>query len=212
MKSWSVSLTVFLAALGATILACWGIWAFMLQPTAEAVRTANRIHELFETSFPVSPRIHANAGALFPQAARTEEVVLMETSGTVKETLEGILPQAQALEVLSPYAARIGFRTRETFQINVRAGGHTADCTLPTPRILIVETSAIQVLKPENIDWDSLGEKAKQRAARALERGARRLVEDAQAPQKARTEFEEQISGILQSANCEAVFPRREIP
>lgn len=212
MKTWTASLAVFLGALGVTILACWGIWAFMLQPTAEAVGTANRLHDLFNQQFPITPRINANAGALFPQTSRSEDMVLLETSGTIHDTLDGILPQAQGLEVQSKYSATIGLRTRETFQIDVRAGGRIADCTVPVPRILFLETSEIRVLKPDGIDWDSLDTKVKRRAMRALERAARGHIEQAHALQMARSEFEQRVGDTLRSVDCEAVFQGREIP
>lgn len=212
MRPWSVSFTVFLGILAVTSAACWAVWAFMLQPTADAVKTANTLHERFNTEFPVSPRIHANAGALFAQSSRSEEFVLLESAGIVRDSLEGILPRAQALVIESPYTAKTGVRSRETFQLDVHAGGRVLDCTLPAPRILSLELTNPSIIQPAGMDWNALPEKTRHRASRALERAAKRHLEEDRVPQKAREALETRVAAIIESANCRAVFPRREIP
>jgi hypothetical protein len=212
MKPWSVSFVVFLAVLAVTVAACWAIWTFMLQPTAEAVKTSNTLHERFTADFPVSPRIHANAGALFAQSSRTEEFVLLESVGTVRETLEGLLPQAQGLVVESTYTAKTGIRSRETFQLDVRAGGRLVDCTLPMPKILSLEFTDPTIIQPAGMDWNALPEKTRHRASRALERAAKRHLEEDRIPQKAREVLEASVAAIVGAAGCEPIFRRREIP
>lgn len=212
MKAWSVSLAVFLAILAVTAAACWAIWAFMLQPTAGAVKTSNTLHERFNEEFPISPRIHANAGALFAQSSRAEELMLLESVGTVRETLEGLLPQAQGLVVESLYTAKTGIRSRETFQLDVRAGGRVVECTLPTPKVLSLELATPSIIQPAGMDWNALNEKTRHRASRALERAAKRHLEEDGIPQKALEALEARVAAIVKSADCEPVLKRREIP
>lgn len=212
MKPWSMTFFVFLGAMLVTVFACWAVWVFMLEPTSEAVRTANVLHERFENELPISPRIHASAGALFAQTSNAEECVLLETSGLVRETLEGVLPQAEGLELETSFAAKIGFRSRELFQLNVHAGGQTVDCILPTPRILVVELGIVRVLMPEGIAWDSLSEKTIHRAHRLLERGARNQLVGDQVPEQVLKTFRDRVSAILLSEHCNPVFVGREFP
>ncbi len=212
MKPWSISFAVFLAVSAVTAAACWAIWAFMLQPTAEAVKTATRLHERFNEEFPVSPRIHGNAGALFAQSSRTEEFVLLESTGTVRETLDGLLPQAQILVIESLYTAKTGIRSRETFQLDVRSGGRVVDCILPLPRILSLELTTPSIIQPAGMDWNALNEKIRHRASRTLERAAKRHLEEDRIPQKAREALETRVAAIVGAADCEPVFRRREIP
>ncbi len=212
MKFWSVTFSVFLAAMIGTTFACWAVWAFMLNPTAAAVKTATRLHERIINKFPVSPSIYANACALFAPSNRSEELVLLETNSTVRETLDGLLPQAVGLTIESAFTAKTGIRSRETFRIDVRSGGLMADCNIPTPRIISLELIDPKVLQPHGMPWESLPEKTRLRAVRALERGAKRLIEERRIPQESRRAFEARLTSILQSVHCEAVFPHREIP
>lgn len=212
MRPWSVSFAVFLGALVATAAACWAVWAFMLNPTAEAVKTATLLHTRFDTEFPVSPRIHANAGALFAQSSRSEEFVLFESAGTVRETLDGILPQAKGLVIESAFTVKIGIRSRETFQLDVRSGGRVVDCTLPAAKILSLDLTTPKIIDPVGMEWDALPEKTRHRARRTLERAAKSLLDQDHIPEKARAALEARVTAILDSANCQAIFPQREMP
>lgn len=212
MRPWSLTTVVFLAASTVTALVCWALWVFVMQPTGEAVKTANQLHDRFLVEFPISPRIAASAGTLFSQTSRASEFVLLESSGTAVETLEGLLPQGGELVVESSYTATTGIRAREHFQLDVRSGGKIVDCTLPQPRVLTVELGDPQIRKPAGMDWKTLSEKQRHRALRTLERGARRLLQEEQSPRKAREALEALVEGILHSEHCEPVFPAGGTP
>ena len=76
----------------------------MIQPMDNAVKAANKIERIFSENFAITPRISANAGVLFSQTARDENLV-MATREVVVE-----LPIDMPLEDGSQPRVRADFR------------------------------------------------------------------------------------------------------
>jgi hypothetical protein len=157
-KPWHFWL-VLLACAAVTILSCWAGWVFLMQPTGAAVKTAGTLRDTVLAETGISPRILANAGALFSQSAEGDQKTILEKTYPLTETLEGIGP----VEATATF--RAGFFPREKFEIRVDRGGRTATATLPPMRILDLAIDAPALA--------ALPGPARERAERLLRRAAK---------------------------------------
>ena len=196
----------FGSALLVTSLCAWVSWEFFIKPMDAAVRTSNLLHEKFQGSLGVSPRILANAGVLFSQKSELESMVLSKGEVSVRETFEGQKPGGGDFSVSASFRAEGGFFFREPFQINVRRGGIVADVTLPQVKVLTLEKTDTIQFEPADLAWDDLSDRLQTRVSRSLERRARRDLLKGGLLKRAEHELREKVRGIASQAGCEVVF------
>jgi hypothetical protein len=186
-KPWHFWL-VLLACAAVTILSCWAGWVFLMQPTGAAVKTAGTLRDTVLAETGISPRILANAGALFSQSAEGDQKTILEKTYPLTETLEGIGP----VEATATF--RAGFFPREKFEIRVDRGGRTATATLPQMRILDLAIDAPALA--------ALPGPARERAERLLRRAAKsRFTKNTTS--EARALFFKKVQTAGLAAGCE---------
>ena len=200
----------FGGALLITLLAAWVSWRFFIQPMDAAVKTANVLHEKFQESLGVSPRILANAGVLFSQKSELESLVLASAEVGVLEGFDGQKPGGGDFSVAAVFRAEAGFMYREHLQINVRRGGASADVALPQIKILgLIMISPLE-FEPKDLDWDKMSERLQTRISRSLERQAKRKMIEDGLLKKAEQQLQEKVRSIASQAGCEVVFLKSE--
>jgi len=196
----------FGGALLITTLSAWFSWQFFIKPMDAAVRTANRLHETFQESLGVSPRILANAGVLFSQKSELESLVLSNGEVRVSETFEGQKPGGGDFSAIAGFSAEGGFFFRETLQINVRRGGAVADVILPQIKILSLEIASPILIEPADLAWDAIPDRLQTRVTRSLERLAKRQLSESGLVRRADDLLREKVRQIASQAGCEVVF------
>jgi hypothetical protein len=202
----------FGGALVITSLSAWVSWEFFIKPMDAAVRTSNLLHEKFQGSLGVSPRILANAGVLFSQKSELESLLLSSGEVSVRETFEGQKPGGGDFSAGAGFRAEGGIFFREPFQINVRRGGVVADVTLPQVKVLRLEMTPPVLFQPEDLLWDAMPERLQTRITRALERRAKRDLLEAGLLKRAEQELREKVREIVSQARCEVVFVSAKEP
>jgi hypothetical protein len=196
----------FGGALLITSLAAWVSWEFFIKPMDAAVRTANLLHEKFQESMGVSPRILANAGVLFSQKSELESLVLSSGEVSVRESFAGQKPGGGDFSAGADFQAEAGFFFREALQINVRRGGAIADVSLPQIKILRLEMSSPVQFDPGDLAWKALSDRLQTRVSRSLERRAKRDLLEGGLLKRAEHELREKVRHIASQAGCEVVF------
>lgn len=196
----------FGGALLITSLSAWVSWEFFIQPMDAAVRTANSLHEKFEESLGVSPRILANAGVLFSQKSDAECLVLSSGEVSVRESFHGQKPGGGDFSAEAGFRAEGGIFFREPFQVDVRRGGKVVDIKLPQVKILRIEAMGPVALIPADLAWDGLSERLQTKATRALERLAKNRLSEAGLLKRSEEELREKVRRIASDAGCNAVF------
>ena len=175
-----------------------------------AVRTSNLLHENFQGSLGVSPRILANAGVLFSQKSELESLVLSSGEVSVREPFEGQKPGGGDFSAGAVFRAEGGFFFREPFQINVRRGGAVAEVLLPQVKILRLEITTPVLFQPEDLVWDRIPDRLQTRITKALDRRAKRDLLEGGLLKRAERELREKVRGIASQAGCEVVFVASE--
>ena len=196
----------FGGALLITSLAAWVSWEFFIKPMDAAVRTANLLHEKFQESMGVSPRILANAGVLFSQKSELESLVLSSGEVSVRESFAGQKPGGGDFSAGADFQAEAGFFFREPLQINVRRGGAIADVSLPQIKILRLEMTSPVQFDPGDLAWDGIPDRLQTRISRYLERRAKRGLVDGGLMKRAEQELREKVRRIALQAGCDVVF------
>ena len=196
----------FGGALLITSLAAWVSWEFFIKPMDAAVRTANLLHEKFQESMGVSPRILANAGVLFSQKSELESLVLSSGEVSVRESFAGQKPDGGDFSAGADFQAEAGFFFREALQINVRRGGAIADVSLPQIKILRLEMTSPVQFDPGELAWDGIPDRLQTRISRYLERRAKRELVDGGLMKRAEQELREKVRRIASQVGCEVVF------
>lgn len=196
----------FGGALFITSLAAWVSWEFFIKPMDAAVRSANLLHEKFQESMGVSPRILANAGVLFSQKSELESLVLSSGEIRVRENFAGQKPGGGDFSAGADFQAEAGFFFREPLQINVRRGGAIADVSLPQIKILRLEMTSPVQFDPGDLAWDGISDRLQTRISRNLERRAKRDLVEGGLMKRAEQELREKVRRIASQAGCEVVF------
>ena len=196
----------FGGALLITSLCACVSWEFFIKPMDAAVRTANLLHEKFQESLGVSPRILANAGVLFSQKSELESLVLSSGKVSVRESFSGQKPGGGDFSVGADFQAEGGIFFREPLQINVRRGGAIADVSLPQIKILRLEMTSPVQFDPEDLVWNAMPERLQTRISRSLERRAKRELLEGGLMKQAEQELQEKVRCIASQAGCEVVF------
>jgi hypothetical protein len=188
------------------------MWVWVITPANLAVKTANRLHESFERDFPITPRIQANAGALFAQKSSVENLLLLDREIEVIEKIESALPDGTTLELRAGFSAQAGVATREPFLLNVRRGGAVVDAALPKARILKIEMAAPEILSPQGIVWEAIPESSRSKSTRILERRARRLLTEQGLLDDAKNEMRRRVSALVESVGGKVEFSKDNRP
>ena len=171
-----------------------------------AVRTSNLLHEKFQESLGVSPRILANAGVLFSQKSELESLVLSSGEVSVRESFAGQKPGGGDFSAGAAFQAEGGIFFREPLQINVRRGGAIADVSLPQIKVLRLEMTSPVQFDPRDLVWDSMPDRLQTRISRSLERRAKRELLEGGLVKRAEQELQEKVRRIASQAGCEVVF------
>lgn len=200
----------FGGALLITTLSAWFSWEFFIKPMDAAVRTANRLHETFQESLGISPRILANAGVLFSQKSELESLVLSNGEVRVSETFEGQKVGGGDFTASADFRADGGFFFREPLQINVRRGGAIADVVMPQIKILRLEIASPILIEPADLAWDAIPDRLQTRVSRSLERLAKRELLDCGLVKRAEDLLREKVQLLASQAGCEVVFVEAE--
>ncbi|MFM8365119.1 MAG: hypothetical protein ACKOAS_08210 [Verrucomicrobiota bacterium] len=196
----------FGGAAATTILACWASWILMIQPMDASVKTANALEEIFSREFGITPRLSANAGVLFSQKSRVENLITANRRITIQLTIDMPLADGNQPKLRADFICEAGIAGRDPIEINIRRGGREADITLPKPKIFSLEMSAAPIVEPPGPPWDSLPENARTRAERQLRLAARQQLLDEGLLSQADLELRSRISKLAAKADCEAVF------
>ena len=196
----------FGSALLITSLCAWVSWEFFIKPMDAAVRTSNLLHEKFQESLGVSPRILANAGVLFSQKSELESLVLSSGEVSVRESFAGQKPGGGDFSAGAAFKAEGGIFFREPLQINVRRGGAIADVSLPQIKVLRLEMTSPVQFDPRDLVWDSMPDRLQTRISRSLERRAKRELLEGGLVKRAEQELQEKVRLIASQAGCEVVF------
>ena len=189
-----------------TIGICWLAWVFLLVPMSSAVKTGNRLKEAFQTGLGITPRILANAGAIFSQHAEGDSFVVVERNIEVEGTLDGQPPSWSTMGLKAEFRVKAGIFNRETFQVNVRRGGEEAEVELPKVKVVLLDMVGAPVIEPSGMSWDSLPERAREKGLLVLQRAAKRKAVDSGLLREAAGSLESQVASIAQKAGCRVVF------
>ena len=200
---------IFLGTFGGaaifTIAVCWFAWVFLLVPMTSAVKTGNRLKEAFQLELGITPRILANAGAIFSQHAEGDSFVVAERTMAVEGRLDGQPPAWSTMALKAEFRVQVGIFNRETFQINVRRGGEAAEVELPKTKIVFLEIIGSPAVDPATTSWDSLPERAKEKGLLALQRAAKRQAVDSGLMAEAAGSLETRVASIARNAGCRVV-------
>lgn len=189
-----------------TIGVCWFAWVFLLVPMTSAVKSGNRLKEAFQLELGITPRILANAGAIFSQHAEGDSFVVAERTMAVEGRLDGQPPAWSTMALKAEFRVQVGIFNRETFQINVRRGGEAAEVELPKTKIVFLEIIGSPAVDPATTSWDSLPERAKEKGLLALQRAAKRQAVDSGLMTEATGALETRVAAIARNAGCKVVF------
>ncbi len=196
----------FFGATVFTIGVCWIVWVFLLVPMSSAVKTGNRLKEAFQLELGITPRILANAGAIFSQRAEGDSFVVAERTMAVEGRLDGQPPGWTTMALKAEFRVQVGIFNRETFQINVRRGGEEAEVDLPKTKIVLLKMVGSPAVDPASISWDSLPERAKEKGLLVLQRAAKKNAVDSGLMNEAAGTLETRVASIARNAGCRVVF------
>lgn len=201
----------FGSAAGVTVLACWAAWVFMIRPMDEAVKTANRLQQIVSKGFEITPRISANAGVLFSQSSRVENLVTATRNLSVEWPLDlplenGIRPVARA-----EFLAEAGITGRESMEINLHRGGRTAGAKIPKAKILDLRLNGTPALTGD-ARWENLPERTQSRVLRQLRLEARKRALDTGLTAEADRVLRGRLQAFAAEAGCELVFETPDSP
>jgi hypothetical protein len=184
----------------------------MIQPMDNAVKAANKIERIFSENFAITPRISANAGVLFSQTARAENLVMATRGVVVELPIDMPLEDGSQPRVKADFRVEAGIAGRDPIDINIRRGGREADVVLPKPKILTLEWEEPPTVLGEGRNWDSLPESIQARMQRQLRLAARKQVLDEGLLAEAVREFRARLQALGTQAGCVLVFENPKAP
>ena len=173
---------------------------------SSAVKTGNRLKEAFQLELGITPRILANAGAIFSQHAEGDSFVVAERTMAVEGRLDGQPPGWSTMTLKAEFRVQVGIFNRETFQINVRRGGDEAEVDLPKIKIVLLAMVGLPVVDPAGISWDSLPERGKEKGLLVLQRAAKRQAVDSGLMTEAEGALESRVASVALNTGCRVVF------
>ena len=173
---------------------------------SSAVKTGNRLKEAFQLELGITPRILANAGAIFSQHAEGDSFVVAERTMSVEGRLDGQPPGWTTMALKAEFRVQVGIFNRETFQINVRRGGEEAEVDLPKIKIVLLEMVGSPAVDPAGGAWDALPERAKEKGLLVLQRAAKRQAVESGLLTEAGGTLESRVASIARNAGCRVVI------
>jgi len=195
-----------------TILSCWGAWVFLIEPMDAALKTANRLERIFSEEFEISPRISANAGVLFSQASRVENLVVARGEVPVQAPLDMPLEDGSQPLVSSRFLIEAGIAGRETLEINVRRGGREAVANIPKVKILDLQLIGVPAVESAKTPWQNLPDRTQSRVLRQFRLAARKRALDEGLTAEADRELRGRLEAIAAKAGCVLFFQNSEAP
>ncbi len=202
----------FGGAAAVTTLFCWGSWTFMIQPMDNAVKAANRIERIFSESFAITPRISANAGVLFSQTSRAENLVTAAREVLVEVPIDVPLEDGSRPAVRAGFLAEAGIAGREILEINIRRGGLEADAKIPKAKILDLKLVGTPAVDSDKASWENLPERVRTRVLRQLRLDARKRALDDGLLAEADRELLSRVQALAAQAGCALVFESSKAP
>lgn len=203
---------VFGGAAAVTALACWASWFFLIQPMDAAVKTANRLEQVFTSEFEITPRISANAGVLFSQTARVENLITARHKIAIELPIDIPLEDGSQPVVRAEFLAEAGIAGREIFEMNIRPGGREADTKIPKAKILDLQLAGTPTVDSAKTSWDSLPERIRTRLLRQLRLSARKRALDNDLLAEADRELLARLQALAAQADCTLVFQTLQAP
>ena len=177
-----------------------------------AVKTANRIEQVFTGEFEITPRISANAGVLFSQTARVENLITARHKIDIQLPIDIPLEDGSQPVVLAEFLAEAGVVGRETLEINIRRGGREADTKIPKAKILDLQLVGTPDVDSAKNSWDSLPERIRSRVLRQLRLAARKRALDNDLLAEADRELLALLQTLADQAGCTLVFQTAKAP
>ena len=208
----AIFLAVFGGAALVTAMICWGAWIFFIHPMDEAVKTANRLQQIFSEQFEITPRISANAGVLFSQTSRVENLVTARRKTAIQLPIDMPLEDGSQPIVSAEFRAEAGIAGRETLEMNVRRGGREVDARIPANKILDLQLIGSPLLDSAQTSWENLPDRTQARVLRQLRLAARKLILEEGLLAEADREFLARIQAIAAQADCALVIQKPKAP
>lgn len=203
---------VFGGAAAVTVLVCWTAWVFLIQPMDAAMKTANRLERIFSGEFEITPRISANAGVLFSQTTRVENLVGASRKISIELTLDMPLEDGTQPAVHAEFLVEAGFAGRESLDIDLRRGGREADAKIPKAKILDLQLLGAPAVDSAKTSWDDLPERTQSRILRQLRLAARKRVLDDGLPAEADGTLRARLQALAAQAGCVLFFETPKTP
>jgi len=202
----------FGSAAAVTTLFCWASWTFMIQPMDNAVKAANKIERIFSENFVITPRISANAGVLFSQTARAENLVTATREVLVELPIDMPLEDGSLPAVRAEFLVEAGIAGREILEINIRRGGLEADAKIPKAKILDLKLVGTPTVDSAKASWENLPERVRTRVLRQLRLAARKRALDDGLMAEADRELLSRLQALAAQAGCALVFESPKAP
>ena len=207
-----IFLAVFGSAAVVTSMFCWGAWIFFIHPMDEAVKTATRLKQIFTEQFEITPRISANAGVLFSQISREENLVTARRKTVVQLSIDIPLQDGSQPIVSAEFLAEAGIAGRETLEFNIRRGGREVDARIPANKILDLQLIGFPMVDSAKTSWITLPDHVQSRVLRQLRLAARKLILEEGLLAEADREFLARIQVIVDQADCALVIKNPKAP
>jgi hypothetical protein len=177
-----------------------------------AVKTANRLEQVFSGGFEITPRISANAGVLFSQTARVENLVTASHKIVIELPIDTPLEDGSQPVVRAEFLAEAGVAGRETLEINIRRGGREADTKIPKAKILDLQLVGTPAVDSAKNHWNFLPERIRSRVLRQLRLAARKRALDNDLLAEADRELLALLQTLADQAGCTFVFQTAKAP
>jgi len=184
----------------------------MIQPMDNAVKAANKIERIFSENFVITPRISANAGVLFSQTARAENLVTATREVLVGLPIDMPLEDGSLPAVHAEFLAEAGIAGREILEINIRRGGLEADAKIPKAKILDLKLVGTPAVDSAKASWENLPERVRTRVLRQLRLAARKRALDDGLMAEADRELLSRLQELAARAGCVLVFESPKAP
>ena len=191
---------------------CWGAWIFFIHPMDKAVKTANRLQQIFSEQFEITPRISANAGVLFSQTSRVENLVTARRKAAIQLPIDMPLEDGSQPMVSAEFLAEAGIAGRETLEINVRRGGREVDARIPANKILDLQLIGSPIVDSTKISWENLPDRIQVRVLRQLRLAARKKILEEGLLAQADREFLSRMQALAAQSDCALVFQNPKAP
>ncbi|MEN9468776.1 MAG: hypothetical protein RL630_509 [Verrucomicrobiota bacterium] len=178
----------------------------------EAVKTANRLQQVFSEQSEITPRISANAGVLFSQTSRVENLVTARRKAAIQLPIDIPLEDGSQPMVSAEFLAEAGIAGRETLEINVRRGGREVDARIPATKILDLQLIGSPIVDSNKTSWGNLPDRIQVRVLRQLRLAARKKFLEEGLLAEADREFLSRMQALAAQSDCALVIQKSKAP